>query len=154
MPIHRRATIAGSCAIACVALAGSARASDPTFDPASLVVPTSTVISTSAFAVAAAADWATTAHFLIGHGGHEDNPVINWAPNAPATIAVGAALDVAGAIAWRRLTRGHPRWTATGFYAAAALRVAFAARNEYRIAHAPGATAPCAVNCVAVFDHR
>jgi len=156
MPILRPFTFACTCAIGVVALAGSARASDPDSapEPSSIVAPTSTEISTSAFAIAAAADWATTAHFLMWHGGHEDNPVINWAPNAPTTIALGAAIDVAGVVTWKRLMRGHPRWAAAGLYAAAAGRIFLAARNEYRIAHLPGAPGPCAINCVALFDRR
>jgi len=92
------------------------------------------------FEVAAAVDWATTVHSLAFHHGRENNPLINWAPTTATTIAVGAAIDLAGLAAWQRMTRDHPRLSAAGLYVSTAMRVFVAARNEYRIAHVP----PCA----------
>ena len=92
------------------------------------------------FEAAAAVDWATTVHSLGFHHGRENNLLINWAPTTATTIAVGAAIDLAGLAAWQRMTRDHPRLSAAGLYAATALRVFVAGRNEYRIAHVP----PCA----------
>ena len=93
------------------------------------------------FETAAAVDWATTVHSLAFHHGRENNPLINWAPTTATTIAVGAAIDLAGLAAWQRMTRDHPRLSAAGLYASTALRVFVAGRNEYRIAHVP----PCAM---------
>jgi hypothetical protein len=110
--------------------------------------------ATWTFAAAAATDWATTAHALGWHGGHENNPVISWAPNVPITIAVGAAIDTGGVLLWRRVTRNHPKLRAAGLYAGASARVFVAARNEYRIAH-PGVCAPvppCSWNCIEAFS--
>jgi hypothetical protein len=93
------------------------------------------------FEVAAAVDWATTVHSLAFHRGRENNPLINWAPTTATTIAVGAAIDLAGLAVWQRMTRDHPRLSAAGLYVSAAMRVFVAGRNEYRIAHVP----PCAM---------
>jgi hypothetical protein len=106
------------------------------------------------FGTAAAVDWATTAHSLAFHHGHEDNPLINWTPTPAATIATGAAIDAAGVVLWERLMRDHPRTAAIGLYVASALRLLVAVQNEYRIAHA-GTCAlppPCQLNCRDVFD--
>ena len=61
------------------------------------------------FGTAAAIDWMTTAHSLAFHHGHENNPLINWAPTPATTIAAGAAIDVAAVAVWERVMRTHPR---------------------------------------------
>jgi len=109
--------------------------------------------ATWTFAGAATIDWATTAHSLSRHHGHEQNPLINWAPNTPTTIALGAAIDVAAAAMWRHGTRHHPKLTAAGFYTGAEARAFFAVRNEYRIAR-PGTCPPrppCSTGCAQAF---
>jgi hypothetical protein len=100
------------------------------------------------FGSAASIDWATTAHSLAFHHGHEQNPLINWAPTPAATIAVGAAIDVVGAALWERLMRDHPRQARIGLYVAAGARLFVAGRNEYRITHAGAGAAPlsCQLN--------
>src|SRR2546428_10780868 len=68
------------------------------------------------FAMAAAVDWMTTAHSLEFHHGHENNPLINWAPTPMTTIAVGAAIDVGALALWERVMRNHPRASTVGLY--------------------------------------
>ena len=97
------------------------------------------------FEAAAAIDWGTTIHSLVFHRGRENNPLINWAPTTATTVALGAAIDLAGLAAWQRMTRDHPRLSAAGLYISTAMRVYVAARNEYRIAHPPPCAAP--VSC-------
>jgi hypothetical protein len=106
------------------------------------------------FGTAATIDWATTAHSLAFHHGHEQNPLINWAPTPATTIAVGAAIDIAGAALWERLMRDHPTQARIGLYVAAGARLFVAGRNEYRIAHAGTCATPprCQLNCVDVFN--
>jgi hypothetical protein len=94
------------------------------------------------FGTTAAIDWMTTAHSLAFHHGHENNPLINWAPTPATTIAVGAAIDVAAVALWERLMRHHPRAATVGLYVAAGARLFVAGRNEYRIAHAGTCAAP------------
>jgi hypothetical protein len=84
--------------------------------------------ATVTFAGAAAADWAST-HESTKYF-REANPVISWLDHKPkAMIALGAGIDVAGVLAWHRLTRNHKRLRAAGLYGAAAARVFIAARN-------------------------
>src|SRR5579864_484765 len=103
------------------------------------------------FGGAAALDGATTVHFLVFHHGHEDNPLIKWAPTTASTIAFGAALDVTTLAVWERLTREHPHVQKLGLYVAAGARVFVAGRNEYRIARARSCAPPpvCQFNCLA-----
>lgn len=85
------------------------------------------------FAGAAAADWATTYHFLSNNPGwhHEGNPLLAWADDRTGeTIAAGIAMDVVGAWALNRFVgRRHPKLAAFGLYAWAGLRGTMAARN-------------------------
>jgi len=103
---------------------------------------------------AAAADGATTLHFLEGHQGRENDPLINWLPTPAATVVVGAAVDVATALLWRRLTVHHPRLQKSGFYIESAFHLFFAARNEYRIGHGGGCAVPpqCQFNCAGALN--
>ena len=94
------------------------------------------------FGTAAAIDWMTTAHSLAFHHGHENNPLINWAPTPATTIAAGAAIDVAAVAVWERVMRTHPRAATVGLYVAAGARLFVAGRNEYRIAHAGTCATP------------
>lgn len=105
------------------------------------------------FGAAAAADWATTVHYLAFHHGQEDDPLINWAPSPALTVAAGAMLDIAAFMLWRRVTNGHPRLANVGLYLTSGVRVWVAGRNEYRIAHNGGCVVPpCQNNCVAAFS--
>ena len=101
------------------------------------------------FATAAATDWATTFHYLGFRHGHEDNPLINWAPTPATTVAAGAAFDVVSFLVWRRLTKHHPRVANAGLFIDSGVRFFVAARNEYRIARSSVCPAtPCRYRCV------
>jgi hypothetical protein len=51
-------------------------------------------------------------------------------------VALGASIDAAGYVAWRKLTKNHKKWQAIGLYGAAGVRVFFAARHiRYRQKH-------------------
>jgi cytochrome c oxidase subunit 2 len=122
----------------------------------SVAAPTRTPdrAATMTFGAAAVADAATTIHYLEFHHGYEQNPLINWAPTPLATVAVGAALDLAAVAVWGRMTRGHPRVANAGLYVASGFHIFFAARNESRIARNSAACTvpPCQYNCVAAFS--
>jgi hypothetical protein len=87
-------------------------------------------LPTVAFLVAAAGDWTTTAVDLAA-GASEVNPVLKPFHNAPiATVAAGAAIDVAGLHAWTHFVgKRHPKIATTGLYMAAAFRAYLAIRN-------------------------
>lgn len=106
------------------------------------------------FSAAAVADWATTIHVVGLRGGHENDRLVSWAPNAASVVAAGAALDVLAGATWTRVMRGHPRVAAIGLYAAAGMRSFVAARNEYRLAHTGicGVPPPCQLNCIEAFS--
>jgi hypothetical protein len=82
-------------------------------------------IPTLVFVSSAAADWATTYTALSRGGYQERNPLWAAGGNRPGpTVAMGAAFDVIGVVAWNRLVgRRHPRWAAVGLYSAATFRL-------------------------------
>ena len=85
---------------------------------------------TAAFAIAAGADWTTTAVGLAG-GAREQNPLLKPFHRDPAsTVAAGALIDIAGVRLWnRRVGRHHPKLAAAGLYVAAAFRTYLAIHN-------------------------
>lgn len=92
---------------------------------------------TIAFTSGAVADWTTTA-VAIHHGAIEANPIVSWADphNAPATIAVGAAIDTACVLILRQYGKTHPKIASVLLYAGAAWRGAYAVHNA-KIARRP-----------------
>ncbi len=82
----------------------------------------------SMFAAGAAADWTSTG-YALNRGFNEGNSLINWTNSPTATVAMGVAIDAAGAYAWMRATKDHRKIQAIGFYAATAFRVYLTARN-------------------------
>lgn len=106
---------------------------------AALVLSASTVqaqstglerVALTSFAASASADWVTT-YRLIRVGGGELNPAINWLEHRPAAmVALGAGIDVAGTVAWYRVTRNHKKLRVVGLVAATGFRVWLAARNH------------------------
>jgi len=87
--------------------------------------------ATYVFSSAAAADWTMTYQFLDRKATVEGNPLLQWTHNDPAaTVAAGAAMDVAAVYAWRRFVgRKHPKIAAVGLYATAALRGYYVAKS-------------------------
>lgn len=109
---------------ASVALGEEAQA--PTKGP-SLKLPT------IVFAGAATADWVTTYRNMDYNCPTcgESNPLLNWVGQKPkTTIAMGAAMDVAGVWAWNKYVgKKHKKIAAAGLYVMAAFRVFLAVRN-------------------------
>jgi len=90
--------------------------------------------ATTAFAAAAAADWATTYRNLASpYKPTELNPLLRFTHSKPVpTVLAGAAMDVAGVLAWQKLVgKRHPKLARIGLYAAAGLRVGMAVRNAH-----------------------
>jgi len=87
---------------------------------------------TFTFAAAAASDWVTTYRNLSSpYGITEINPLLKFTHAKPVpTVLAGAALDVAGVVAWNGLVgKRHPKLARVGLYAAAGFRVWLASRN-------------------------
>ena len=87
-------------------------------------------IPTTAFAIAAGADWTTTAVDVAG-GATEQNPLLKRFRSDPtSTVAAGSLIDLAGVCLWHRTVgRHHPRLAAVGLYAAAMFRTYLAIHN-------------------------
>jgi hypothetical protein len=84
------------------------------------------------YAAAAVADNLTTYRVLGTGYGQENNPLVGWMDNRPATmLAVGAAADTAAVWALQRwLGPAHPRLVRVGLYVASGVRVALAVKND------------------------
>jgi hypothetical protein len=108
----------------CVLLGGTVRFADA--QDAGLRVPL------AVYTAAAAADNVTTYRVLGTGYGQENNPLVGWMDNRPATmLTVGAAADAAAVWTLQRwLGPAHPRLVRFGLYAAAGLRITFAVKNE------------------------
>ena len=96
-------------------------------------------LPTTAMAIAAAADWATTYHALKYYNVREANPLIRHLDEQPAKlVTMGAAIDVGAAFAWNyTVGRRNPRLAAAGLWGMTAFRTYLAIhnmRNERRAA--------------------
>ncbi len=104
-----------------------------------MAVPAKADPATAVFASGAIADWVSTYQLLnapavrvgdIEWHPAEGNPLIGWADSKPAAmVLMGAGIDIAGVLAWNRLTRNHPTLRKVGLVAAGAARFGFAYRN-------------------------
>ena len=92
-------------------------------------------IPTSIFIGASSADWVSTHQFLKCQCGiTEGNPTIAWLEHKPAQmIALGAAIDGGGLLAWKYATRNHSKLQKIGLIAASSFRVYLAAKNFHLI---------------------
>lgn len=81
--------------------------------------------ATVVFAVAASLDWGSTYQFLDAGTLQEVNPMLAWLKNQPVkTVAVGAAIDVAGVYLWNRTVgRKYPKLAKVGLFLAAVHRL-------------------------------
>lgn len=87
-------------------------------------------VSATIFAGAAVADWSTTYYNLTQKHNGERNPSLGWlAPHPRALVTLGAAMDVAGTVAWWRLTERHRRLRTAGFLAATGFRLYLVRHN-------------------------
>lgn len=90
-----------------------------------------TTASRVAFTAGAVADWTST-YAMLKSGNHELNPTLRIAHDRPAaTVALGAAIDVVGVVAWQRFVgRRHPKLAASGLFVASAFRFYLASHNK------------------------
>jgi hypothetical protein len=88
-------------------------------------------LPTTVFAVAAAADWATTYHAIKYYRLRETNPLIRRFEETPAKmVLIGGAIDVGAVLAWNHTVgRKHPRVAAAGLLTMAAFRGYLALHN-------------------------
>lgn len=89
-------------------------------------------VPTAVFAVAAAADWASTYRLLQRPEAREVNPMFGWLDNKPGPmVALGAATDAVGVAAWNKFVgKRWPKVAKVGLYAASAFRAYLAVRNH------------------------
>lgn len=88
-------------------------------------------LPTTAFAAAAAADWATTYHGIKYFRLRESNPVLRTLDDTPGKmVLIGGAIDVASVMAWNySVGRKHPRVAAAGLWTMTAFRAYLAIHN-------------------------
>jgi len=88
-------------------------------------------LPTAMFAVAAAADWATTYHGLKHYRLREANPVLRPFDDTPAKmVLIGAAIDGGAVAAWHyAVGRNHPRIAVAGLWTMTAFRAFLAVHN-------------------------
>jgi len=140
------------CVVAVLGVPTSARAQDP---PAPKKSDAGINRATVVAAVASVADSITTLRVfsisgLEGNGliytAKERNRTLSWLEHKPKTmIAFGTALDIGGALVWRRLTRNHRKIGAAGLYVWAAYVGYAAVQNERGRQHALRMLGPNAV---------
>jgi hypothetical protein len=124
-PLRKPHTKQTAVLLLCALLAAPAAHAADDDDQPSLTGPT------MAFALGAAADWASTAAFLRV-GGQEGNPVIAWAQARPtAMIGLGAAIDVGELLTVRYVAARwhHQKLAVVTLYGMAVLRGGIAYRN-------------------------
>ena len=93
-------------------------------------------LATTAYALSAAADKATTLNCTLRVGCGEATPGYAWLNRkSPALqMAVSTSVDVASVLAWNRIVgRNHPKLAAVGLFGMAVLRGSVAARNYQRV---------------------
>lgn len=86
-----------------------------------------------AYSAAAGLDWASTS-YAIHQGGHEADPLVNWAGSRQTAhvLAVGIALDAAVLLVTTKLVAPHhPKLAASFLYLAAGFRLPEVGHNVY-----------------------
>jgi len=93
--------------------------------------PSGLRLPTTAFAAAAAADWATTYHGIKYFRLREANPMLRPLDDTPGKmVLLGGAIDVASVMAWNyTVGQKHPRIAAAGLWTMTAFRAYLAIHN-------------------------
>jgi hypothetical protein len=104
-------------------------------------------LETTIFAAAAAADWASTIHFM-SYGVPEHFPVHRkWKHNEFAVVGVGASIDVATILIARKIGKRHPKLVKFAAYGASAIRFWVAFDNERDLRNTFKASPNCIKRC-------